>query len=196
VGRREDILKAASHLFATEGFDAVGIDEVGALAGVTGPAIYYYFPGKTGLLAELLLPTSRDLSENARSISIAAASPTIALSKLIDAHLTFVEDHPQLAIIHGRELHKMDSDDQQEVRAFMRDYVATWVSVIRAANPDLATESARTLAHGVFAMINGIQLADGDEHKSRLDTIREMTYGLLASLVPAILDESSSTADL
>lgn len=196
MGRRDDILTAAAHLFATEGFDAVGIDEVGVAAGVTGPAIYYYFPGKTSLLAQLLLPTSRALSEQARAVAAATAVPTLALSHLIEAHLLFVADHPQLAIIHSRELHKMDSDDQQEVRTLMRDYVTSWVHVLQTANTDLSVERARTLAHGVFAMINGVQLAVGGDPRSRLGTIREMTYGLISSLVPTVLERSEVSADL
>lgn len=187
MGRRENILNAAASLFATEGYDAVGMDELGAKAGVTGPAIYYYFESKTQLLAQLLLPTSRGLSEDARHIASDSANPLDALERLIDAHLAFVETHPQLAIIHSRELHKMDRDDQAEVRQLMRDYLGTWVTVVKSASPLLEPEGARILTQGVFAMINGIPLVNRRALiGERLEVVRHMTYGLIGSLVPAL----------
>gem|GEM_PF-5309266 len=45
--RREQILEAALNLFRTHGFHGVGIDEIGAAIGVTGPAIYAYFDSNT-----------------------------------------------------------------------------------------------------------------------------------------------------
>src|SRR3712207_7203981 len=49
--RREQILQAAAQLFAERGSRAVGVDDVGAAVGVTGPAIYRHFAGKDAMLA-------------------------------------------------------------------------------------------------------------------------------------------------
>ncbi|MFA6112301.1 MAG: helix-turn-helix domain-containing protein [Candidatus Latescibacterota bacterium] len=51
---RARILKAAEAVFAEKGFNAAGVDEIAARAGVTKPLIYYYFRGKEDLLAGLV----------------------------------------------------------------------------------------------------------------------------------------------
>src|SRR5436305_15047820 len=56
--RREQILRAAAQLFAERGSRAVGVDDVGAAVGVTGPAIYRHFASKDAMLAEMLLRIS------------------------------------------------------------------------------------------------------------------------------------------
>src|SRR4051812_35118259 len=53
VPRHEKILQAAAELFNSRGFAGVGVDEIGAKAGVTGPAIYRHFSGKDEILATL-----------------------------------------------------------------------------------------------------------------------------------------------
>lgn len=52
--KKEIILDAALSLFSEKGYDAVGVDEIGAAAGVKGPAIYHYFRGKEAILNELI----------------------------------------------------------------------------------------------------------------------------------------------
>ncbi|TSD40328.1 TetR/AcrR family transcriptional regulator [Rhodococcus sp. KBS0724] len=53
--RRAEIRIAASRLFRQRGFAQVGIDDIGAAVGVSGPAVYRYFPSKQALLAAVLI---------------------------------------------------------------------------------------------------------------------------------------------
>src|SRR5690349_6588366 len=46
VARDEVILDAAEKLFFERGFNGVGVDEIGQVAGVTGSAIYRHFDSK------------------------------------------------------------------------------------------------------------------------------------------------------
>jgi len=46
---RETILKCALELFASKGYDAVGVSEIVAMAQVTKPTLYYFFNSKEGL---------------------------------------------------------------------------------------------------------------------------------------------------
>jgi len=51
--RQELILKVAATLFSERGYDSVSINDIGFAAGVTGPAIYRYFPSKEALLLSI-----------------------------------------------------------------------------------------------------------------------------------------------
>ena len=59
--RRTQLLTAAEQLIAERGFLAVRLEDIGAAAGVSGPAIYRHFSGKEGLLVELLVEVSTRL---------------------------------------------------------------------------------------------------------------------------------------
>lgn len=59
--RREQILREAARLFAERGFHGVGVDEIGAAVGISGPGLYRHFAGKDAMLAELLVGISGQL---------------------------------------------------------------------------------------------------------------------------------------
>ena len=44
--RRVELLAVAAQLFAERGFANVTVDDIGAAAGVSGPALYHHFDGK------------------------------------------------------------------------------------------------------------------------------------------------------
>ena len=75
--RREQILKEAARLFAERGFHGVGVDEIGAAVGISGPGLYRHFAGKDAMLAELLVGISGQLlTGGRRRAAEAAGDPT------------------------------------------------------------------------------------------------------------------------
>ena len=54
MDNREIIQEKALRLFASRGYDAVGVQEVASESGVTKPTLYHYFGSKAGLLEEIL----------------------------------------------------------------------------------------------------------------------------------------------
>ncbi|PRC55674.1 TetR family transcriptional regulator, partial [Mycobacterium sp. ITM-2017-0098] len=59
--RRGQLVAAAERLIAEHGYLAVRLEDIGAAAGVSGPAIYRHFPNKEALLVELLVGISTRL---------------------------------------------------------------------------------------------------------------------------------------
>ena len=57
--RRDEILAAAVKLFHERGYHATGMDDIGAEAGISGPAIYRHFKGKEEILEVLLLDAAQ-----------------------------------------------------------------------------------------------------------------------------------------
>jgi AcrR family transcriptional regulator len=51
---REALTRSAARLFAERGYDAVSVREIVEAAGVTKPALYYYFGNKEGLARAVL----------------------------------------------------------------------------------------------------------------------------------------------
>lgn len=152
--RRLQLLSAAERLFAERGFLAVRLEDIGAAAGVSGPAIYRHFPNKESLLVELLVGISTRLLAGARDARDRSADATAALDDLIDFHLDFVLGEPDLIRIQDRDLAHLPGAAEKQVRKSQRQYVEVWVGVLRELNPTLAEADARLTAHAIFGLLN------------------------------------------
>src|ERR1700709_1558716 len=103
--RREQILRAAAQLFAERGARAVGVDDVGAAVGVTGPAIYRHFASKDAMLAEMLLLISERLLPGASEcVALAGDDPSTQLRALIAFQVDFALANPALITVQDRDL--------------------------------------------------------------------------------------------
>src|SRR3984885_9929869 len=152
--RRLQLLTAAERLFAERGFLAVRLEDIGAAAGVSGPAIYRHFPNKESLLVELLVGISARLLAGARDVTARKADPAAALDGLIDFHLDFALGEPDLIRIQDRDLAHLPDAAERQVRKAQRQYVEIWVDVLRKLDPTLAEADARLSAHAVFGLLN------------------------------------------
>jgi AcrR family transcriptional regulator len=153
--RREQILQAAAQLFAERGSRAVGVDDVGAAVGVTGPAIYRHFAGKDAMLAEMLLRISeRLLAGGSERVAGAGADPAAQLRALIDFQVEFALGNPALITVHDRDLGSLAEADAAQVRRLQRRYVEVWVAVLARLHPAAEAAACRARAHAVFGLIN------------------------------------------
>ena len=155
--RRLQLLAAAERLFAERGFLAVRLEDIGAAAGVSGPAIYRHFPNKESLLVELLVGISTRLLAGAREVRSRHDDAAAALDGLIDFHLDFALSEPDLIRIQDRDLAYLPAAAERQVRRAQRQYVEVWVSVLRQIERGLAETDARLMAHAVFGLLNSTQ---------------------------------------
>lgn len=185
--RRTQLLSAAERLFAERGFLAVRLEDIGAAAGVSGPAIYRHFPNKESLLVELLVGISTRLFGGARDVRGRGSQPVAMLGELIDFHLDFVLGEPDLIRIQDRDLAHLPAAALRQVRRAQRQYVEIWVGVLRDVHPDLAEPDARLMAHAVFGLLNStphsVKAADGrpTETVHARAIMREMTVAALGA---------------
>src|SRR3954470_3334785 len=134
--RREQILRAAAQLFAERGSRNVGVDDVGAAVGVTGPAIYRHFTGKDAMLAEMLLRISeRLLAGGTERVAAAGADPEAQLRALVDFQVDFALGNPALITVQDRDLGSLPGAAAAQVRRLQRGYVEVWVTVLARLAP-------------------------------------------------------------
>lgn len=170
--RRLQLLSAAERLFAERGFLAVRLEDIGAAAGVSGPAIYRHFPNKESLLVELLVGISTRLLAGARQVRTDSTDAAAVLDGLIDFHLDFVFNEPDLIRIQDRDLAYLPAAAEKQVRKSQRQYVEVWVGVLRELNPELAEADARLAAHAVFGLLNSTPHSMKSPDASRGKTVR------------------------
>jgi AcrR family transcriptional regulator len=154
TSRREQILAAAAELFARHGFHGVGIDDIGAAVGISGPALYRHFRSKDSMLGEMLTSISEFLFAGGTRELEAAGDPAGALPGLVRFHVDFALENPALITVQERNLANLTDPDRRRVRALQRRYVELWVEAIRGTVPDRAEPAARAAAHAVFGLIN------------------------------------------
>jgi len=184
--RRSQLLAAAERLIAERGFLAVRLEDIGAAAGVSGPAIYRHFPNKEALLVELLVGISTRLLAGAQTVVADAPDPAAALDGLIEFHLDFALGESDLIRIQDRDLACLPTAAQRQVRRAQRRYVEIWVGVLRELDPQLDESDARLMAHAVFGLLNStphsmkhLTNRSADPQRSR-DMLRSMTVAALS----------------
>src|SRR4051794_27727429 len=94
--RRLALLSAAASLFAMNGFNRVSLEDLGAAAGVSGPAVYRHFPGKQAVLADLLVTVSQELLDGGRQVLESTSDPLAALRKLVEFQVDFALGKPDV----------------------------------------------------------------------------------------------------
>ncbi|MGY2084307.1 SACE_7040 family transcriptional regulator [Blastococcus sp. SYSU DS0539] len=176
--RREQILRAAAQLFAERGSRSVGVDDVGAAVGVTGPAIYRHFASKDAMLAEMLLRISERLADGGRArVAAAGPAPAAQLHALIDFQVEFALDNPALIVVHDRDLTSLPDAEAGQVRRLQRRYVEVWVAVLARLHPGAEAAACRARAHAVFGLINSTPHSAGQLDRAAMaDLLRGMAW--------------------
>jgi AcrR family transcriptional regulator len=166
--RRELLLTAAADLFAARGFHEVGIDDIGAAAGITGPGVYRHFASKQALL-ESLCDRTMD-----RMLHSAQALPSGSLEGLVDLHVRFAVSERALLSVWVRELRFLDEDVSRSLRARQRSYEQIRRSAL-AARHEVAL-----IVGAALAMLNTTSLIDSPLPAAhRVAVLRRLTLSAL-----------------
>jgi AcrR family transcriptional regulator len=166
--RRAEILEIAVRLFVTRGYHGVSMDEIGAAAGVTGPALYHHFARKEAMLADALYPVSESLLAGGRARTAEHASdPAAALVALVDFHVDFALENPAVIALHLHELDRLPEEPRREIRRLQRLYVEVWVDALTALRAELTAAEARVLAHAAFGLMNSTPFLSVEVDRAR-----------------------------
>ena len=152
--RRAALLEAAATLFAERGFNGVSIEDLGAAAGVSGPAVYRHFASKQAVLSALLVGVSEHLLEGGTDVADRAADPASALHALIAFHVDFALTEPDTIRVQDRDLDALTDDERRTVRRLQRRYIELWMEVLATLHPSLPAVELRMRVQATFGLIN------------------------------------------
>lgn len=94
MDNKEHLLDYALELFSTRGYDAVGIQEIVEMAGVTKPTLYHYFGSKYGLLEGVLARDFNTLIEQVNEAAEYNHDIILNLTQLARVYFHFATSHP------------------------------------------------------------------------------------------------------
>lgn len=170
-GRREAILAAALALFRQRGFHAVGIDEIGTAAGISGPGVYRHFPSKSSLLVALFDGLSDRMLAAAEEIQKADDRPEETLERLVDFQVaTAVAERAQLAV-WLQDAQSLPRSDQQRLSDRQAGYAAVWEATLARLRPELGPGEASTVVQAALGAINSIASHDPGLSREALEAL-------------------------
>ena len=180
------ILKEAAKLFADQGYDSVSINEIGFAAGVTGPAVYRYFPSKEALLVAIYEHLYRRNGEGLNAALSETAESRETLERLIDHQIELaIEEAEKIRIVAAEERHLPEAE-AEALSAQRRKALRIWTDVIRQVRDDLGRDEVDATVHAVLALINSISLRrNQSEVPARMrDHLRKMALAAVFVAVP------------
>lgn len=152
--RRTLLLREAARMYALHGFHGVPMEDLGAACGISGPAVYRHFSGKSAVLAALLGEASRHLLDGGRAAAAAGGGPTVVLRRLVSFHTDFALGHPDLIRVQERDLAALSPADAQVVRGLQRAYLGVWAEQLVRLRPGTEPTEAYFQTQAVFGLIN------------------------------------------
>lgn len=151
--RQQQFIDVAARLFSQKGYHSVGINEISAALGLSGPAIYRHYPSKEALLVAVLDDVVTSHLEEVRDIVSADADPSASLQAVVEHHVDFAFQQAENIVTWRTELRSLPEADRRRLRYLQRLYVEEWVRTLRKVRPELEEHEARALCHGAIAVI-------------------------------------------
>ena len=178
--RRDQILDAAVGLFHERGYHATGMDDIGAVAGITGPGIYRHFRNKEEILETLIRQRGEQILAEVDRIVASDMAPADALEALARSYVEGIVDHPQLAVVAMWERNTLSPEIRKWIDRQERRNIEEWVGVVQRVRPELAEAEARLVVQAALTL--GVAVSN---YKSGLDGAS--IVGLLHPMVMAAL---------
>ena len=151
--RRQELITAAARLFASRGYYAVTVDDIGDALGLSGPALYRHFPSKEALLVAVFDQVIENQRDQVRAVLAEADDPPAALEAMVRLHVRFAVEQRENMAVWRQEFHHLPEADSWRLRRAQRLYVEEWVHVVHELRPELNDASVRALVHGVLGLL-------------------------------------------
>jgi AcrR family transcriptional regulator len=155
--RADEILDAATDLFARRGYAEVSIDDIGAAVGIAGPSVYNHFASKQDILIEAMARGHAQLRDAMTAARAEGRHPAEVLRRVSDSYVDQTLDQPSLIGAIVTELVHLDGEARgQDVRQVQRAYIGDWVTIARAHNPADDATVARIKVQAAQMMANDV----------------------------------------
>ncbi len=154
--RREPIFESALRLFRERGFHATAINDIGADAGVTGPAIYAHFESKGEVLAEAIREGCRRIGSALEEALVDDdLSAQEQLERLVRAYVRVALENSDMNACYVLELRHLESERRGPLRRSARQLRDLWREKLIAVIPNLDRERADTMVQmAIFSIVS------------------------------------------
>lgn len=158
-GTRDRILAAAAKVLTEKGYSTTRLAEVADIAGLRGPAVYYYFSSRDDLVAEVMVTGQRWLRQEMESALASLprdAAPGERIDRAVETHLTVELARSDFASAVTRNSGQVPPEIRDAFADESDAYHALWRALIAHAktagvlHPGLEPGVARMLVIGAL----------------------------------------------
>jgi AcrR family transcriptional regulator len=189
---RDSLLAAARRLFAAQGFDGTGTEQIVAEARVTRGALYHHFRDKADLFRAVMAEAAGDVATRLIDEQLAADAPT-PLAEIRDGLSAFLDvcvdaDFQRIVLVDGPRVLGADAWEDL-VACYGRSILEEWLDrCVRCG--DLDPVPVRPLARLLVAMLTeaSLAIARADDPRSERVAFGATLDRILAGLRPPAAD--------
>ncbi|EME21246.1 TetR/AcrR family transcriptional regulator [Rhodococcus triatomae] len=156
--RKAQIALVAAEAFSERGYHAVGVDDIAARLGISGPALYRHFPNKYALFVQAALGTVGSLRAAAEGAVEAEADsdPERRLDAIVRALLTTTIENRTTGGLYRWEGRYLQPDDRALMRADFAALNATLTAPLLEMRPELTASDTGAIAASTLSVIGSI----------------------------------------
>lgn len=165
--RKQQLLDAAAQLFSTNGYADTRIVDICTAAGVAKGLLYWYFPTKESIFAELVRSMRSQLRRAQAAAMDPAADPVTRIRQGAEASVVFMAEHRSYFAL--LDVERADDDVAGVLRAGSEVYARDVVRLVREAQATglIAEGDPQWYATGVLGTVSSFSHA---LRHGRLDT--------------------------
>ncbi|MFI5777066.1 TetR/AcrR family transcriptional regulator [Nocardia sp. NPDC051570] len=165
--RKAQIVRVAARAFSERGYHPVGVDEIAAEVGISGPALYRHFTNKYALLVAAAETGAQQLLDVARAAEDPALDPESRLTALIRALAEHTIEMRREGGLYRWERRYLERADRARIRLIYEGLHETVERAIATLRPEVSDEDVQLLATGMLGAIGSITA-----HRTALSTGR------------------------
>ncbi len=189
AGGRERLIAAALKLAAEKrSLLALGVRELGRMAGLNPNTFYRHFKSLDELSLAIIDEFAQDLAPALRAIRLKAASPELVSRQTVEYVFDYARQYPEAFIVGVRELHGSSPRLQQALRARLRLVAAEMAEDILLTNgvPGITAAMLEELAEPVVEQVFHRTLDYLEDPRRRAELVRRTSHFIDALMTGAV----------
>jgi AcrR family transcriptional regulator len=126
----ERVQRAGVSLFATKGFAATGIRELGSAAGINSATLYHYVGSKEDLLVSIMRSCLQELIDAGAAALRASSEPVVQLAGLVSSHVGLTAVNQLTARVAEYEMRALSATNRPSLQGLRDEYEALFAQVL------------------------------------------------------------------
>ncbi|MFD8497900.1 TetR/AcrR family transcriptional regulator [Amycolatopsis sp. NPDC059657] len=182
--RKATLAAVAAELFRARGYHGVGINDIAAAGGVTGPALYRHFADKQAILAYVVLSGIDDM-ESATAETLTDGSPE-QISTLLTTLAGQAVERREVAALWRWEGKHLPREDQREIRRRSAAVLAAWTKALLTHRRELTPDDAEFLCWAGLSVFGSVSVHHTTIAKKRFSQLLvDLAHRVLHATIPA-----------
>lgn len=184
--RKTQIVKAAARAFSERGYHRVGVDDIAADVGVSGPALYRHFTNKYALFVAAAEYTARSLATAAQTADDSSRPPAERLGAVVDSLIETSIDMRWEGALYRWERRYLEPDDRKRLRGIYDTMNTAVAEPLATFRPGLVAADIEMLAAAVLSTIGSISAHRVSLSAARLRALlNELCWSVLSIRLPS-----------